>query len=1082
MSVTFTEEQQKAVETRGRVIVSASAGSGKTFVMIERLVSLILSGTEVRNVLCVTFTNKAAAQMRQRLRTALLKKITESKGEECQKLKAQLNALPLADISTVHAFCARLIRTHFYLLDIDPSFRIISPDDAEGKTLSSRAVSETFDNAYEEGGEEFADLLSVYFRKKKDTRLREIVLSLVSSVRGSADYRTLLLGMGKEDLFETACGYLYESYRRRLQFLTDEIEERGAFFAENSKKAFEVCLDITKACRFLLEGRNLFETARLAQTPPTVGRMPPMTKAMGKLFENLKFLSNASKELKVVYAELREYATEEEERLRYEDGQKRARALATLALQYDEIFTRLKREANVLDYDDLEHFALRILNTEEAKKEISEKYRYVFVDEYQDVNPVQEQILFSVAGEEIFLVGDSKQAIYGFRGSRSEFFEQKETELEHALSLTKNFRSSSAVLEAVNRIFHPIYENYKPMRGGERYAEHTGGVRFHWTVQEKEEESERGIYSVLTGSRRQTDGFSEQVADLVSAEYGTKWFDADAGQEKSVTFGDIAVLARKNEGVAERIVLALANRGIPVTTSARVNICECFEVRLLTDWLSLLDNAEQDIPYAAALLSAIGTFTEEELTKIRLRFPSPFTFRAACREYAEKMNDALSSKLKAFTERLNSLRALAQVRTAAEMLGCLLAEGLEAQIAAKPGGRVRLARVRRLIAEAENAGSVHEFLSRLKASGYRIDFAESGGDDAVKVLTMHASKGLEYPVVILAGMDTDFHSDHDELLYTDEFHIAPRSYDVPNKLIYETVLRRAAKTALTQRQIKDECNLLYVAMTRARYRMHLFFDGGERALSPRHAKCFSDFFDFQDCAAYFADGEEKVRPSLPRKTLGYKPDRALFEELEKVYRKEYGFQESTLLPVKSSATLLLQSAEKSAVHSGSAARGFSADEGTAYHAFLEHVQFGANAEEELKRMLAEGLLDEEKAALLNVEHLARIMEIPCLKSLVGKRVYREQTFLVSLPANEIYDTNAEDEIVFQGAIDLLAEDENGYTVIDYKYSSHTDEQIRKDYAPQIKLYKKAVARACKVDENTVRARIVNIARCREIGM
>ncbi|MDE6676368.1 MAG: UvrD-helicase domain-containing protein, partial [Clostridia bacterium] len=489
MSIELKPEQKAAVEREGRVIVSASAGSGKTFVMIERLVQRILSGTDIRSVLCVTFTNKAAAQMREKLRTALLNEITRREGKDCAHLKAQLNALPLADISTIHAFCARLIRTYFYSLDIDPSFRIISPDDAEGKTLSARAINETFDNAYERGGEDFSRLLAVYFRKKKDARLRGIVLDLLGSVRGNPDYRTVLGQVGKEDLFEKACITLFEGYRERAQFLLEEIDERGAFFAEKNSKALEVCRDIVAACERLLGAKNLFEMTALAAEPPAIHRMPSATKAAGEELANLKFLSGASKAVKALYLELKEYESEEQERLRYEDGQNRAAALAALALEYDEIYTRLKREANVLDYDDLEQFALQILSNEETRKEISEKYKLVFVDEYQDVNPVQERILFAVADSEVFLVGDEKQAIYGFRGSRSAYFKKKREELENSLSLTYNFRSAPAILDAVNRVFIPVFESYTPMQSGGRYEAHAGSVHFHWAREEEEEET-----------------------------------------------------------------------------------------------------------------------------------------------------------------------------------------------------------------------------------------------------------------------------------------------------------------------------------------------------------------------------------------------------------------------------------------------------------------------------------------------------------------------------------------------------------------------------------------------------------------
>ncbi|MDE5897297.1 MAG: UvrD-helicase domain-containing protein, partial [Clostridia bacterium] len=236
----LTPEQERAISARGRIIVSASAGSGKTFVMINRLVELILNGGDVRRVLALTFTNKAAAQMRERLRVALIKRIGTTEGETRARLKEQLNALPLAEIGTVHAYCARLIRTYFYLTELDPSFRIVSPDDAEGSALSSRAIAEVFEEAYENGGEEFSDLLTVYFRKKKDVRLKRLVLSLCRAVRGTEDYLGVLARIGREDKFGEGCEILYAHYRARAEFLLRRSEEAAAYFAESNVRAVAV--------------------------------------------------------------------------------------------------------------------------------------------------------------------------------------------------------------------------------------------------------------------------------------------------------------------------------------------------------------------------------------------------------------------------------------------------------------------------------------------------------------------------------------------------------------------------------------------------------------------------------------------------------------------------------------------------------------------------------------------------------------------------------------------------------------------------------------------------------------------------
>ncbi|MDE7158809.1 MAG: UvrD-helicase domain-containing protein [Clostridiales bacterium] len=1106
MSVQLTEEQQRAIDARGQTIVSASAGSGKTFVMISRLVKLILTEADVSEVLAVTFTNKAAAQMREKLRNELVGRIAEETDPEIRaRLKAQLGALPLADISTIHAFCARLLRTNFFLAGIDPAFRIVSPEDAEAKALSARAMNEAFDNAYSENGEDFKRLLSVYFRKKKDAYLRELVLTTYTHLREEADYELTLARAGKEDFFEEACALLVQDYIRRADDIGARAEELIKAFSGNAR-AKEMAELILQAAQLLLGKSELFEMTKLPA--PVLPATPRKTKAEGEERANLERLAALSAETKTLYGELRSYDEREIEHARCLEANERAAALCALVRAYDEIYSRLKSEAGVLDYGDLEHFTKKVLEIPAAQEALRAKYKYVFVDEYQDVNPMQEAILSLLTGEEVFLVGDAKQAIYAFRGSDSEFFENKEKELPVSLKLTKNFRSARAVLNAVNDVFGALPNiNYAPMTGGERYGEHEGQVLFHRILKaEKEERGELKIYSVLEGSgKSDSSAASEKIVSIVEAELGTEWFDADAenasgekGMIKRVEYGDIAVLVRKKSGDCERVVRMLSERGIPVTTSSKVNVCDYFEARLIIDWLSLLDNAEQDIPLAGAMLSAIGGFTDSELAQIRLweiqkKSPS-YTFREACRNYVRNANDDLAKKLKRFFDELNSLRIAAQVKTAAEVIHLLLAKGLEAQIASKPDDG-RLARVRRLTAEAENAGSVHAFLSNLKAADFRIDFSESGGENAVKVLTMHASKGLEYPVVILANLDTAFRgSERDEIIWTKQFLAAPKAYDAKKKHVFETVLRKASLLLEDEEDRKGERNLLYVAMTRARYRLHLLFDEKDGDGSPVYANKLSDFFYLSHFADKFVP-EEELPAHLQRETVLYasaKQNAAddAGELLHEIYRmgERYPYSESTKLHVKSSATDLMHGAvqeteEKRPLYfSGEGHEKTSVDAGLAYHAFLQFVEFGADAEEELARMKRENLLTKEQLALLNPERLRQILNIPCLKALAGKRVFREQKFLVGIPACEIEPTAAQDSTVYQGAIDLLYEDGDGFVIVDYKFSSLPDERIKEKYAVQIALYKKAVARVMQVDENTIRARIVNIFFGREIVM
>ena len=1140
-----TLQQLDAIGARGKIIVSASAGSGKTHVMVKRLSELITKEQkDVRRVLAVTFTNKAAAQMRDRIRKNLLERLKTAEGELRDTLRASLKALPLADISTIHAFCGRLIRTYFYLLGIDPAFRIVGSDDAEGKSLSSRALERTFEVAYEENDGAFMNLLAVYFRKKNDGRLKGMVASLYASARSDPDYREKLekIAAGQENLFEEAVLLLAEEERRQAKEILRRLGMlRNDVLAASPKiQEFAAALGVT--AEQIVRAEDLFAMRALRWGMP---RCPARTKNLPpETIDLITRLKSLSETLKGQYDEIGEYHDRDVECERCETAARQAASIAALVIKYDDEFARVKREAGVLDYSDLEHFALQLLGMDEVSQAVRNKYEYVFVDEYQDVNPMQERIISLLAQHDIFLVGDEKQAIYGFRGSRSKFFCEKMEafkEIGKNLNLSANFRSAGTILAVVNTVFNAaLGEKYVPMEGGTLFGDYRGEVLMHNLPQSEKVKQERGVYSVkgATG-RRAENAIADRVLAIVEEECGRKMhlgkqvFDTDLtineggvskkGGLRDVKYGDIAVLVRKNTKAAGAIVAALSERGIPVTASAEVNVCDYFEVRLLTDFLEYLDNPAQDIPMASAMLSALGGFSDGELAHIRLHTEKHgLSFRAACADYMEstEKTDPVHAKLLRFYEVTARYRSLARVRTASEMLALLLADGLEAQIAAKGDSANRLARVRRLVAESIGAGSVHAFLKRLSDCEYKVDFSEVGGEDAVHVLTMHASKGLEFSVVILTELDENFRGpNHDDIMWTDDFHIAPRAHDTEQKVYYDTLIRKAAALTARRLELEGERNLLYVGMTRACSRLHLIFDkSGASSLDPADeeffyapddAKRLSDFIPRASLIGHIAPPKEEcVFEAESVERVAYRVDEAIVEKIRRA-GVPYAHLSSTQVPVKDSATGLMKRVNGGTV---SAMRGyrqeteddatmsekedmladmdatFDAETGTAYHAFLEHVNFGKNAGEELARMKEYGLLTAEQIALLDEERLAAILQISCLQALAGKKLYREQRFLVKLPAREFSeaydDTDAEDEIIFQGALDLLVEEERGkrYTLIDYKFSSHDDGAIRTHYAVQIKLYKKAIAMITGAREEDISARIVNIARGREIFM
>ncbi len=1124
----FTPEQEQAIERQGKVIVSASAGSGKTTVMIEKMIRLIASGVGVDELLAVTFTNKAAAQMKEKLAKAMIEEINRAgvTSESKARLKRQLSLLPTADISTIHSYCAKLLRAHFFAAGVESGFRVIGGEDAEGRALKNAALEELLEEGYEAQEESFLLLLSAYWRKKTDNRLRKIFLDTYASLRDRADYRRFLentLYGYTEGEFAAVTEELLAHFQDKCRYYRELVEKETAYFSSvpKAEKQLALCGELTEWLKSYEAQTDYFAAACLP-TPVLTSKSVKKEDSQEKRahIERLAFLKERIQKLQK--AEFEDLRSREEELAHFLLSGKTAAALARYLLRFDEQYELQKRERGVLDYNDLEHKALALLSQAEVAQEARGKYRYVFVDEYQDVNPVQEEILSLLSGENVFLVGDVKQSIYGFRGSRSAFFVQKQDVLAggegSSLFMRNNFRSCDKVLAAVNaqfslamtkRVCDVDYAQGSYMEKGGRYATNSGKVQIYFTPKdEKRIVEERGVYSVRSHAHTQkgeASAAAKRIASIIEHEVTFGELDGKEGEKRKVRYGDIAVLTRKKSGDVTEEVEALVELGIPVTTASAVNVCEFSEVKALIDILSLLDNAEQDIPLCSALLSGMGNLTADELSEIRLAFAGG-SFRSACKRYAGEKQDGLAGKLREFYGYFEALRRTSTVLSVGETLSKLLADcKLEAGLLARKNGRACLKRIRRFVEEASGFGgsSIHEFLQHLKNLDYRIDYNENGGEDSVKVMTMHASKGLEFPVVILPNLSQPFKGgDTPEVYVAEGYGLAPRAFDGDKMLRYSTLLRKLCEARKGESERKDELNLYYVALTRAQQHLHLLFADRPPMPDVKYAKSFAEFTDFSVWEDYIEREEPFDVRKLSRQALLAQADEKKVAEILRAAAWKYPFSGYENMPVKSSPTQLLSggmvASNEDFMGYGrlqereEEERELAVLEGTAYHAFLEHFDFGLLFDERGKPVERAALLERVRSALaqmpstvetalLREERLVEILSGPVFARLQGTRLYKEQQFLVSLPVKDTYakkeganvPEDGEEEMIFQGAIDLLSVGEEAQ-IIDYKYSKRSAEELKRRYQPQLDLYRLATAKILKMPIERVRCSIVNI--------
>lgn len=1133
-----TPEQLKAIKARGEVLVSASAGAGKTTVMIKRLADILEEGASLDNVLAVTFTKKAAAQMKEKLRKELIERLDSGDGKSRENIRLQLSKINSADISTIHSFCARLVRTYFYVLKVDASFEVLA-DGAEQSALRARAMDDLFDELYKAHDEDLYVLLDKLRKKRSDNSLREMLYSAYDEARQRPRWEQLLENAQNNTFTDGGFKSVSAEYGKTLS------EKCAVMVAaiDDFSKDFRPAVNAAGYQKVLLEMRATLAGIAASCNPygmpaklctAVKPRVKPEVAEADEAFSS--FVDGVKKKYKSFFKDVE---SEEIERARFLESGIVANAFCNVLFKFAAAYEGVKREEGKLDYGDLEHFALELMTGKECdtdvREGVREKYKYVFVDEYQDVNPIQDEIISAVAGGDIFCVGDLKQAIYGFRGSRSRFFREKSAQVgEHGeyIVLPDNFRSGGGVIDFVNALFSSVmrppvcefdYKEGHAMRGGARYQGNRGKAEIClFDGGESEKREAAGVYSVTEERCAERQNTAEGLAVLTLVEEALKgeYFDADEGVFKKVQAGDICVLTRKRANKnAVGIIKALSEK-YPVAGAAEVNICDRPEIKRLLDILSYLDNGGQDVPLVTSLLSPLGNLSEGELAAVRIfadglyrKDEKRLRFTECCRLYSEENSDVIAEKLRLFYAQADRLRTLSESCGAARVIDEIMRLSGFSSAFDTEQKVIALRRLQREAAAPSGELYLGAFLAKIKAGGNKITASSALSSDCVKVMTMHASKGLEFPVVIIADVAASFGGDERaDMPFDDDFGFAPRSYS-GDRSYRTTVLRRLYKSRKEREELSNEINLFYVACTRAKYALHVLTSKAETydKIKANFAENYADLFDVNAFTPRILSVEQQIASSageVKRVLDTSRADENLAEKLREISGFKYPFELGVELPVKSSASQLLTLlSEENAVENlfddelaGGADTSIEA--GIAYHRFLELCNFeikdGGGIKSQIERFVSAGLMTENQREILSAERLENILKMPAFQGIDSLAVYREREFVCRLPSydylaikgggaaeNAVGDDG--NSVIVQGAIDLLLiRRENGKIVsahiIDYKYTSHGDEYLKSKYLPQLALYKSVVCKIYGLDESSVSGTIVNIYACRQINL
>ena len=895
MGVSWTTEQQQVIDLRNRnILVSAAAGSGKTAVLVERIVKIITDKNhpvDIDHLLIVTFTNAAAAEMRERIGNAIEKALDEQPGNE--HLLRQLTLIHNAQITTIDSFCLYVVRNHFHEIDLEPNFRI--GDEGELKLLREDVLGRVLEQNYEEPSEAFSDFVEGYASGRTDAALNEMILQLYEFSRSYPWPEKWL------DSFVGAYRIETREELDRAEWLAP-LTQNIRFVLKDCEQLLKQALAVTqqddgpdmyeKAVRSDLEKyESLSKLTSFCELSVALSDIKYDRLASSRGFEGdpdkLELVKSLREQAKDVVKKLcKQYFFCSPEMMieQLERTEPMLEEVVRLTKQFADEFVAAKRRKNLVDFHDVEHFALQILvdeETEKAKKtaeEFRDTFEEIMIDEYQDSNEVQETLLRSISREErgennIFMVGDVKQSIYRFRLARPELFMKKydsyslEESTTQRIDLHKNFRSREEVLTCTNDIFYKImarslgnveYDAEAALYPGASYpvsADFIPEILLADSNDELLEDTELTDKKTLEAKI-----VAEEIKHLMKTQQVT---DKAAGTLRAAHYSDIVILLRSLSGWADSLVEVLNGNGIPAHTVSSTGYFSTVEVQTVLSMLRLLDNPRQDIPMAAVLRSPMAGLTDEELAVLRLEDGS-VPFHEAVLELAEglyeedgqkEISDSEADrkqgrnadektenhieitahrKLLKFYKKYKQLRQLVPDTPIHELIEIILREtGYGHYVAAMPAGNRRTANLNMLLEKAaayektSYKGLFHfvRYIDELQK--YDVDFGEADmvgeNEDVVRIMSIHKSKGLEFPIVIVSGMGKNFNKQdtRSKMVLHPELGIGLDYMDGKKRIKSPTIAKKAIAKQIDLENLGEELRVLYVALTRAKEKLIL---------------------------------------------------------------------------------------------------------------------------------------------------------------------------------------------------------------------------------------------------------------------
>jgi len=1069
----FEKVQQDILNSTDKMqLVSAGAGSGKTTVMIEKIGNLILKeNVDINSLLVVTFTVLAAGEMKDRLIARFVEEMEDATPERKAVLTELVEKVKIASIDTIDGFSSKTIKKYFYELGISPNIEIIS--DATKDYFLSVTINSTLESFI--GNENLNVLLDIFGGNRRNLdAIKEVVLEVYNDIINIENYESFIdksLNEYKDSSTSEQIINLHITNRvNRLRKLilyslsnfTDKVKIKLSEF-DNQLGCIHYGLMLSANFNSLAQIENLSFSAKDY-----------------KENEGLKELAYEIKQFNEFKNNLIENLIDDDFSSKNEKIYKIINFFVEILNKFIKNYNKIKEKNNLIDFNDLNRLMLKLLKNENIKLELQQKYEYVFVDECQDINPLQDELISNLVGEntKIFMVGDVKQSIYGFRGASPELFLQKYNDLKQnnipgvAFDMNINFRSNPKILEFINQIFSKIMTvetsdiNYDRDAKIEPKRDDIvdDKVKIMLVPATQEGEIKSGVYSVK--NHQETNKITDKKAEallvlkIIHDLIGKEFYDAKSKKNRALTFKDISILTRsdKDEHAVELInVLRGANVPINVTNKLRIDQCEV--VKLVLSILKCVANLADDVDYLATFM-ALTDIDIDDVVELRNKDKS----------FYENLVDNINNEnVKNGFEIIEKIKQNSYVKSNSELIRSILNEQkLKYYIIRKENGEKELDLLEKFLenlTQFENDLSLCEFIEVVESSSGKNGQVENlDNEDSVTIQTIHKSKGLEYPVVILynASKMFSFIKEHDKILFNSNIGLGVDYYDTNNRQKCNGVVKHAIKLENSNTGYKEELRLLYVALTRAKNKLYITGNISENQKKEQEFKhtnymnmilsCFKNQLnqeenEFKYCTISFV--EDFITDDL-------KKDNNFLSCEEKGTVFVYKNQEKFKIPFKNTVTGL--NSQKSQNEKFSVKEWITQNQqydlqedkalvGTHYHTALEKLDLTKDYEQNTN-------FDDVEYKKIKKAH-----EI--LSKLVKNalKIKKEAEFMMYIPYNELVPSDVKDKVFVQGVVDLLIEEHDGLVIVDYKFSSLPIGVLKNKYAEQLALYKKAVEKA-----------------------